>query len=80
MPFYVQIATSQSEAELIAECPMCGAMTYVPLAYAWAARSVSCCDCGTRMPIATDDLTKLKAQAAGAVAEIERVLATGGAT
>jgi len=76
MPFFIQIATSQSDAELMAECAPCGAVTYVPLAYAWQARSIACGECGTRMPIGPDELTKLKAQAVGAVSEIERLLAT----
>ena len=67
--FFIQIATRQSKAQLMAECALCGAVTYAPLAYAWQARSVACCECATRMPIGPDELTKLKAQAAGAVSE-----------
>jgi hypothetical protein len=74
MPFFIQIATSQSEAQLMAECPLCGAMTYIPLTYAWTARSVSCCDCATTMPVARDDMMKLKAQASDAVAEMDRLM------
>jgi hypothetical protein len=74
MPFFIEIATSQSEPQLMAECPMCGAMTFILLAYAWVARSVSCCDCGTTMPVLRDDVMKLKVQAAGAVEEIDRLL------
>lgn len=46
--FFIQIATRQSEAQLMAECALCGAVTYAPRAYAWQARSVACCECGTR--------------------------------
>jgi hypothetical protein len=74
MTFYIEIGTTRSEQELMAECPACGAMTFIPLAYAWLAGSVSCCDCGTKMPTVRDDVMKLKAQAAGAVEEIERLL------
>ena len=41
MPLYIQIATSQTEAQLIAECPMCGAMTFMPVAYAWAVNGIA---------------------------------------
>lgn len=75
--FFIQIATRQSEAQLMAECALCGAVTYAPLAYAWQARSVSCSECGTRVPIGRDELMKLKAQAAGSISEIERLLAVG---
>jgi hypothetical protein len=71
---FIQIATSQSEAELMAECPMCGAMTTVPLAYAFHLRSVACCECGTKMTVGPEVLFQLKTQAAGAVAEIERLM------
>jgi hypothetical protein len=53
---------------------MCGAMTFILLAYAWVARSVSCCECGTTMPVLRDDVMKLKVQAAAAMEEIERLL------
>jgi hypothetical protein len=72
--FFIQIATAQSEAELMAECPMCGAMTNVPLAYAFRFRSVACCECGTKMNVGSDVLSQLKTQAAGAVAEMERLM------
>ena len=74
--FFIEIATRQSEAELMSECALCGAVTYLPLAYAWQARSVACCECGTRMSLGPDELTKLKAQAVGAVSKIERLLET----
>ena len=76
MPFFIQIATSQSDAQLMAECPRCGAVTYLPLAYAWPARSVACFESGTRMPLGPNDMTKLQAQATAAVSEITRLLAT----
>ena len=74
--FFIQLATRQADPELIAECPMCGAMTSVPLAYAWHARSVACGECGTKMAVDPEVLVKLKVQAAGTVAEIERLMAT----
>jgi len=76
MPFYIQIATSQSEAQLMTECPRCGAVTYLPLAYAWPARSVSCSECATKITLGLNDMTKLKAQAAAGAAEIARLLTT----
>jgi hypothetical protein len=59
----------------MAECLMCGAMTTVPLPYAWHLRTVACCECGTRMPVDSEVLSKLKKQAAGAVSEIEHLMA-----
>ena len=76
--FFVQIATRQTEAELLAECPTCGALTYTPLAYAWRLRTVLCDECGTKMPIDEEVLRRLGVQAAEAAAEIERLLATPG--
>jgi hypothetical protein len=74
LPFSIEIATSQSEAQLMAECPTCGAMTFVPLAYAWTAGSVLCCECGTGMPLERQEVANLKVQAAEVVAEIEQLL------
>jgi hypothetical protein len=74
--FFIQIATRQSEAQLTAECPMCGAMTTVPLAYAFHLRSVACCECGTKMTVGPEVISHLKTQAMNAVAEIERLIST----
>jgi hypothetical protein len=72
--FFIQISTGQSKVELMAECPKCGAVTYVPLAYAWTARSVACCECGTQMPIGLEVFAELKMQAVASGAEIERLM------
>ena len=56
----------------MAECPRCAAVTYLPLAYAWPMRSVACLEWGSKMPLGLDELTKLKAQATAAAAEIGR--------
>ena len=77
MPFYIQIATSQSEAQLMTECPRCGAVTYLPLAYAWPARSVSCSECVTKISFEVNEMTKLKMRAAAAASEIGWLLTTG---
>jgi hypothetical protein len=61
----------------MAECSRCGAITYLPLAYAWHARRVSCSECGTQMALGLDEMTQLKAQAAAAASEIGRLLSTG---
>ena len=65
MPFFIQIATQQSEAQLMAECPMCGAITFAPLVYPWAARSVVCSECGVKTPMGPHGLAKLKAAGCG---------------
>jgi hypothetical protein len=72
--FFVQVATRQTEAELLAECPTCGALTYTPLAYAWQARMVLCDECETKMPLDEEVFRQLGAQAAEAATEIERLL------
>jgi hypothetical protein len=61
----------------MAECPLCGAITYLPLAYVWPARSVSCSECATKIALGANEMTKLKAQAAAAASEIGRLLPTG---
>jgi hypothetical protein len=76
--FFIQFATRQAAAELMAECSMCGAMTSVPLAYAWHARSVVCGGCGTKMALGPGVLVQLKVQATDAAAEIEPLMAVPG--
>ena len=73
--FFLQIATRQTEAELLGECPSCGTLTYTPLAYAWEARTVLCGECGTKLPVDEGMLRRLGAQAYEVAAEIERLTA-----
>ena len=72
--FFIQIGSRQFTPELIAECPTCGAMTTLSIAYAWRAKSAVCGECGTRMPVHSQLIRDLKTQAEAAVREIDRLL------
>jgi len=40
--FFLMVRTEQAVAELMAECPKCGAITSYGLELAWRLRTVSC--------------------------------------
>jgi hypothetical protein len=60
-------------AELMAECPACGAITTQPLELAWRARLMTCQECRLALRITEDVLDVLRNQAIGALAAIDRV-------
>jgi predicted RNA-binding Zn-ribbon protein involved in translation (DUF1610 family) len=61
-------------AELMAECPMCGAITMLPIEIAWRQGVVYCCECGAGMSVTRAVLERLQGQADGASATIKRLL------
>ena len=58
---------------LIAQCAMCGAITEQPLVLAWEMRHVACSHCGVVMRIDESVLARLREQAVGAQATIDRL-------
>jgi hypothetical protein len=61
-------------AAIVAECPMCGAMTMLPIEVAWRLGVVHCSECGTTMTVTRATLEHLKAQAQSAFTTVERLL------
>ncbi len=75
--FSLLLNTRQRVAELMAECPKCGAMTTQVLKLAWQARVIACSECQTAMPVDEAVLQKLRGQAADAMATIDHLTGTG---
>lgn len=71
--FTLLLDTRQRVAELMAECPKCGAMTTQVLKLAWQARVIACSECQTAMPVDEAVLQKLRGQAVEATAAIDRL-------
>lgn len=76
--FSLLFDTRRDAAELMAECPMCGAITTLPVEVAWRQGVVYCCECGTAMQLTRTGLERLRRQAEGAGEVITRLL--GGST
>jgi hypothetical protein len=58
--FLLVIRPHQAVAELMAECPTCGAMTSFALELAWRLGAVSCSECHLLMRLVDDDITALR--------------------
>jgi hypothetical protein len=71
--FTLLLDTRQRVAELMGECPKCGAMTTQVLKLAWDARVIACSECQTAMPVDESVLHKLRGQAADAMATIDQL-------
>ena len=54
--FFLVVHTDQAVAELMAECPKCGAITWYGLELAWRLRSVTCSECLLAMRLEGNDL------------------------
>ena len=67
--------TRQRVAELMGECPKCGAMTTQVLELAWPARVIACSECQTAMPVDEAVLQVLRRQAADAMTTIDHLTA-----
>lgn len=61
-------------AELMAECPMCGAITTLPVEFAWRQGVVYCSECEAAMQLTRAGLERLLRQAEGAGEVIVRLL------
>ncbi|MDE2210097.1 MAG: hypothetical protein KGJ99_10255 [Betaproteobacteria bacterium] len=71
--FSLLIDTRAAVAELMAECPKCGAITTQVLELAWRARVVVCSECLAAMPVDESVLQTLRRQATEATATIDRL-------
>ncbi len=69
--FTLLLDTRQAVAELMGECPKCGAMTTQVLKLAWQARVIVCSECLTAMPVDEGVLQKLRRQAVDATETID---------
>ncbi|MHB8495841.1 MAG: hypothetical protein ACYDDG_14955 [Casimicrobiaceae bacterium] len=65
--------TRSAVAELMAECPKCGAITTQVIKLAWRARMVTCTECLTSVPVDGDTLSTVRRQAADALATIDQL-------
>lgn len=65
--------TRQAAAELMAECPKCGAMTTQVLKLAWQARGIACSECLAAMPVDESIRQTLRRQATEARAAVDRL-------
>ena len=75
--FTLLLDTRQRVAELMAECPKCGAMTTQVLKLACQARVIACSECQTAMPVDESVLQKLRGQAADAMETIDHLTTPG---
>lgn len=73
--FTLLLDTRQRAAELMGECPKCGAMTTQVLKLAWQARVIACSECQTAMPVDEAVLQVLRRQAADAMTTIDHLTA-----
>jgi len=60
--FYLLMDSGKGNADVMAECSLCGAITRQPLALTWLERSVACSNCGIVMPFDVLVLDKLRQQ------------------
>lgn len=63
-PYQLLLDARRGAAQFVLECPACGAMTFLPLEMAWHARAGTCSECKLRVPIDSNVLDSLRAQAA----------------
>lgn len=79
--FFLVVRPTQAVAELMAECPICGAITTYSLELAWRLRTVTCGQCSLSMRLVEGDLRGLREQLVDARVRIDRLIDTdpGGA-
>ena len=58
--FFLVVHPDQAVAELMAECPKCGAITTYGLELAWRLRTVTCSECSLSMRLGDRDLRGLR--------------------
>lgn len=71
--FSLLIDTRAAVADLMAECPKCGAITTQVLELAWRAPVVVCSECLAAMPVDESVLQTLRRQATEATATIDHL-------
>ncbi len=75
--FFLHVEAPPAIAELMAECPKCGATTTYGLELAWRLRTVTCGECDTSMHLSTDELVGLRDQLIVTRVRIDRLIGDG---
>ena len=75
--FFLHVENHRAVADLMAECPRCGAFTACALELAWRLRIVTCSECGTTMALGVTDLMGLRARLIEVRIRIDRLIDTG---
>ena len=75
--FLLVVHPDQAVAELMAECPKCGAITTYGLELAWRLRTVTCSECSLSMRLGDRDLRGLRDQLVEARVRMDRLIDTG---
>ena len=65
--------TRRAVAEVLAECPRCGALSSQVLELAWRAKAIICRECLATTPLDTEVLRALRGQAMDATTAIDRL-------
>lgn len=71
--FSLLLDTRHAVAELMAECPRCGALSSEVLELAWRAKAIVCRESLTAMPFDGEVLQMLRGQAVEATTAIDRM-------
>ena len=72
--FFLFIRPHQAVAELMAECPTCGAITSFALELAWQLDVVTCSECNRAMRLDEDDVEGFRERLADALARVDSLL------
>jgi len=72
--FFLVIRPHQSVAELMAECPKCGAIGSFSPELAWRLNRVSCAEGSASMQLTEDDLRGLRSQLPDTMDRIDRLI------
>jgi hypothetical protein len=70
---HLLLDANESEAQLMAECPACGAIAIETLIVAWQKRFISC-ECGVTMEIVPEQLRQLRAMAVEYQRKIDEII------
>ena len=70
---HLLLNATEVQAQLMAECPYCGAMTIESVDSAWAKRFIAC-ECGSSVEVAAESLRCLRALAAQYQRKIDELL------
>src|SRR6476659_7501796 len=72
--FFLVIRPHQAVAELMAECPSCGAITSFALELAWQLDVVSCSECNRALRLDEYDLQGFRQRLADAMTRVDALL------
>ena len=75
--FFLVVHPDQAVAELMAECPKCGAITTYGLELAWRLCTVTCSECPLSMRLGDRELRGLRDQLVEARVRMDRLIGTG---